>query len=488
MPIINFCFCGTGLNPARPGLATVNASKQFEDTILLPGPGSDTKIDAESKTTYYAPGTYKHGQDGKPTPRHTGPTSLFAGKLSLGYLRGTGEDDNIEYCVQEIAARQQQVSHDEKIVINLVGYSRGAASAIRLANKLYELYGNTVEVNLYLMDPNAGFGRHNSLRKTNIPPNVANAYFAFSLDDKSKIYKSRGLAQYHFHGNTQVTSIGLPGDHEQQELTRRGETPPLAAQCNEHYIFEFLKQHGAIEKDSAVPPIIPILSDKLESLQASQEVFATKGLNDNVLHSSMRLPFILQQFSIISSQPDCLSHFVDVINQIDPSEIKFRQYSYLLLCELSADYRNAKNDLERQSILLAAEKATEVVSIYNVIVVMQKDPEHNQALLSQNIVDLTQAINDFAAAVQIDTISHSVKATAAKLVGCVIGSVAAILGGVVGFIAGVRNLFSADGGCIATAIEWGARGFTIAKRATERNLNDNSIEDKFSNNASQQLI
>ena len=98
-----------------------------------------------------------------------------------GRIYGSGWDDNV-YRAVYLVTHLLGMGREPKY-INIIGWSRGAVTCLKIANKLFEVFADTIYINIFAVDPVPGGKTTITPDITTIPPNV-NAYLGvLALND-----------------------------------------------------------------------------------------------------------------------------------------------------------------------------------------------------------------------------------------------------------------------------------------------------------------
>jgi hypothetical protein len=99
----------------------------------------------------------------------------------------------------------------------LLGHSRGAATAVWLANEIFRQFGDQIDLHMVLSDPVTGPGHREKADFTVIPPNVKSLVVSYS-NEQNPFY----LPQEFIYNpsNTAVTTFGLKGGHNSIEYAK----------------------------------------------------------------------------------------------------------------------------------------------------------------------------------------------------------------------------------------------------------------------------
>ncbi|HAT8180578.1 TPA: hypothetical protein JA361_14255 [Legionella pneumophila] len=198
-------FAGTGCSAENPGahkIAIEHAETNGIPVVRVNGVGqsnnteqwSDTYVNASTHQVIGFDGTTR--EDAKNLNKHkltavekglsegvlTHAISSAEGTMAQlgGNLIGYGLQSNIEALMITLKGLEEEGNLPDHIC--LAGYSRGAGSALVLANRIYKEFGNKIKLNLFLSDPVPGPQLGPDSEKHNIPPNVesVNIFYATS--------------------------------------------------------------------------------------------------------------------------------------------------------------------------------------------------------------------------------------------------------------------------------------------------------------------
>lgn len=488
MPVINFNFCGTRTSAADNGVATNQAIKKFEDHLILTGVGALEKTDKEANIYYPTPGTYYRGADGKRVKSYfrMAGSYAYAGSiltpLRAGAVRGSGEEDNLNFSLGEVADWLSKNSNtSEPLTVNISGFSRGGAAAIRFANRLYQKYGEKITVNLYIQDPNAGYGRHGSLRKISVPPNVANAHFTFSKDDRSRFLRSFGLRQYEFLGKeTRISSIALPGNHGDQEYLRKKGWPD-AAKLNGFLMEQFFNGYGAklcegktLNEQPEIVLGMPQPEDQRNLYGFSEVSNQGKGLHAvmaSLMPQNIDPVNIRQQWRQWQGVPG-ISNLLEAVSAFRNSELKSQgyQFAYHLVADLN-QIKYDKNDRRYSQINDTANKAAVLINSLNARKNNDGKIDHQKAL---------EALKNFERTKHCGPAARS-REVFGKVVGAAVGVIfGAVFGSVFGCFSGMLRVKTGFiGGALMGAACGAAKGFSKTYGWTSRNITGETTHRAF---------
>jgi hypothetical protein len=152
-----------------------------------------------------------------------------------GTMTGYGWDDNIAEAVALLFDKgvneETQPDGDSSRPIstihrvNMIGWSRGAVTCLRIANRLEEI-GLPIEINIFAVDPVAGGDAGTRLEDTRIiPPNVRNYLATLAMDEQRKGFAPQDLSRIRVRdtAKSNVVFLPFPGKHNTQvRLDNRG--------------------------------------------------------------------------------------------------------------------------------------------------------------------------------------------------------------------------------------------------------------------------
>ncbi len=190
-------------------------------------------------------------------------------KLS-GTLDGSGWDDNV-YKACWLLTHLKWSAGRPIDTINLVGWSRGAVSCLKTANKLFEVFEDTININIFAIDPVPGqkiplIGDTWTDDNLLIPQNVRHYAAVLALDENGSFFEPTDrsnmklLAPRSQHGKQgnpdslnpdhtkpHVHFLPFPGNHS--DLVNVELSCPEVADSAKligHLAWQFLVQHGSV--------------------------------------------------------------------------------------------------------------------------------------------------------------------------------------------------------------------------------------------------
>jgi hypothetical protein len=263
------------------------------------GPGSETVTTTSRGYEYSTPGQRNPFTGGKKTteaPSIPGYFAALGGPRSgatehrsfideakgdtyetarkSGRLFGIGWDDNVARAADMVQGLV--FDHGRKpLCINMVGWSRGAVTCLRIANLLFDVFHYEIPLNILAADPVPGGKNLRSPDMVTIPPNVRNYLAIIALDDDRANFQPTDrdemvcLAPPTTHPVPRgvvipppnVHFLPLPGNHSciVGGFGKIGEVDPgsrAVADLVRHIGFKFLSHHGTIfQRGSYADPI-----------------------------------------------------------------------------------------------------------------------------------------------------------------------------------------------------------------------------------------
>lgn len=181
----------------------------------------------------------------------------------MGRALGDGWDDNVYKAVWLLTHLKFTMSQPIDTV-NIIGWSRGAVTCLKIANKLFEVFEDTLNVNIFAIDPVPGGYTSRTLDMLAIPPNVRNYLAVLALDadggnfqptDRTEIKLLAPKSEHGKGGNPDslnpqhikphVHFLPIPGNHS--DVVNVNLSHPLvknSATLCRHLAWQFLTAHG----------------------------------------------------------------------------------------------------------------------------------------------------------------------------------------------------------------------------------------------------
>ena len=182
---------------------------QFQGKIINEGVGSigdPHKIANEFSRTAQGEYFVKPVQDG----------TSWGATRGLKGATGDGVHVNVDNTVELI--RALNLAGNKPDQINMIGWSRGAVTCVRIAYQLYQSQDaniRNIPVHIFAVDPVAGAGHSSEVDATNLTPNVRNYFATLAMGETRRFFKpiagNRLVVQ-----NPSVTKtwvLPMPGHH-----------------------------------------------------------------------------------------------------------------------------------------------------------------------------------------------------------------------------------------------------------------------------------
>ncbi len=181
----------------------------------------------------------------------------------MGLALGRGWDDNVYKAVWMLTHLKFELEQPIDTV-NLVGWSRGAVTCLKMANKLFEVFEDTIEVNIFAVDPVPGGYTTRTPDMLQIPPNVRNYLAILALDadggnflptDRQDMKLLAPQSQHGKGGNPDslnathakphVHFLPMPGNHSDVvNVNLSSEAVGHSAKLCRHLALQFLMAYG----------------------------------------------------------------------------------------------------------------------------------------------------------------------------------------------------------------------------------------------------
>ena len=132
-------------------------------------------------------------------------------------ISGIGADENVMYVLSTL--RFLAKANQLPTTINMMGWSRGGVTCIRIAHFLnLEPELKNIPVNIFAIDPVAGAGHDNEPEAHTIGDNVKNYVATLSVHENRKGFTPMALTSdpstsLRFTGNTKYAILNMPGLH-----------------------------------------------------------------------------------------------------------------------------------------------------------------------------------------------------------------------------------------------------------------------------------
>ena len=170
------------------------------------------------------------------------PEKAKAGERAI---TGEGWDDNIRHSIAVLA---DVWASDMTGTLNMIGWSRGAVTCLRMANWIKEFLGNGININIFAIDPVAGLDAGERLKDTYVIPDIVKQYVGIlMLDEMRGDFKPQDLSRIEIadRNQTKVAFLPFPGVHNTPVMLRDsqlGEVTRLVRVI----AYKFLTLHGTL--------------------------------------------------------------------------------------------------------------------------------------------------------------------------------------------------------------------------------------------------
>ena len=134
-----------------------------------------------------------------------------------GNIAGQGWDENVLRTVNIIQDLQfEKGQHIDRV--NLVGWSRGAVTCIRIAHLMYEVFSDAIECNIFGVDPVAGMDAGEKMIDTQVlQPNVKRYIGILAMHEMRKTFSPQDWSRMAMDpAATTAILLPMPGVHSAQ--------------------------------------------------------------------------------------------------------------------------------------------------------------------------------------------------------------------------------------------------------------------------------
>jgi len=169
--------------------------------------------------------------------------------VDSGAATGHGWDDNIRHAIATLANVICGETGAEASIaqqVNMIGWSRGAVTCLRMANWIKEFLGRGVKVNIFAIDPVAGRDAGLKLTDTQIvDTNVDNYIGILALDETRKNFRPQDLNRIQIKNpmHTNLAFLPFPGIHDTVVMKEKDRRYPEVAQIVRYLGWKFLSKH-----------------------------------------------------------------------------------------------------------------------------------------------------------------------------------------------------------------------------------------------------
>lgn len=201
---------------------------------------------------------------------------LQSGK-GKGLVYGEGMDDNIRHALAVLAKNWSDFNGH---TVNMIGWSRGAVTCIRMANWIQEFFGTDINVNIFAVDPVAGGKLGEEVVDTYLIPKVVKSFVALiCMDDKRGGFTPQDLRRLKIQDRQSTTCVLLPmpGAHDTPVQLGKDARYAGVAEISRYLGFKFLQLHGTTFKSGVTVYTAAQLAEKYASVKADSNVFSKLG-------------------------------------------------------------------------------------------------------------------------------------------------------------------------------------------------------------------
>lgn len=202
---------GTGMNRNKHqdieivnyfgGFDYADCKSGYVDKLMLDGVGSDPKDPKHPPAGYFV---YDANADYKKRNIAESVKTPLAAAATNGY----GVVENVKFAEAVIANLKSKPDR-----VNMIGWSRGGMTAIRLANRLAAILPQ-IETNLFVVDPVAGSGSGKDPDEASLPPQVRNYVCILATGEKRSTFKPQDLSRLNITNSTNAVILPMPGVHD----------------------------------------------------------------------------------------------------------------------------------------------------------------------------------------------------------------------------------------------------------------------------------
>jgi hypothetical protein len=220
---------------------------EYRTYLILDGPGGT------GKSTPMA-GTFNWASRDRKLKARFGNKEMGDGSRSGlvgGLVGGSGWDDNVRHAIVTIANLEPLPD-----TVNLVGWSRGAVTCLKIADALYdpsttEGLFRQINVNIFAVDPVAGYNAGVVEDTRLITQNVKNYIGTLAQDERRGAFQPQDVNRLQIQnaGESNVVLLPFPGNHSTQVKVKKGldEVPQIVF----YLAYKFLSHFGTVFPDGA---------------------------------------------------------------------------------------------------------------------------------------------------------------------------------------------------------------------------------------------
>lgn len=234
--------------------------------------------------------TYQNVQNGLKESNFSGRHFLkpFQGVLKAvlnknnanrGGVYGEGMDDNIRHAISTISETWN--GNFAGKTLNLIGWSRGAVTCIRMSNWIKEFLGSDININIFAIDPVAGNDLGEMSADTFIIPDIVKKFIGIIVqDDKRGGYKPQDISRLKFQSAaTEVAFLPIPGSHDSLVKVNKDDNHFEVPYITRYLAYHFLNENGtnfnAVDEYSRITPAN--LTELYAAIKLKQDSYKNLG-------------------------------------------------------------------------------------------------------------------------------------------------------------------------------------------------------------------
>lgn len=178
---------------------------EYESWLMLDGVGSKTKSGQMA-------GQFDWASKDRLKKRGRKFSEWLESIPVVAMATGHGVSDNMRHAIVALANLEPMPTR-----LNLIGWSRGAVTALIIANKVAEIFPNLNDINIFAVDPVAGKGAGidpDKPENRTIPPEVRNYVAFLALGENRRTFKPQDASRVTVQSpSSNVVFLPLDGTH-----------------------------------------------------------------------------------------------------------------------------------------------------------------------------------------------------------------------------------------------------------------------------------
>ena len=307
MPVFTILNCGTNFDRYKRGELIADfgaemAGNEYQQFLITDGVGS------KGSKSNPLPGTFdpftRNKSSKKDTPQWSQTPMQTLNDVNQGqqgfaptghgFLRGVlpstgnkyaavtgdGWDDNIRHALATIAEAVPGLTG----TINMIGWSRGAVTCLRMANWITEFLGDGFDINIFAVDPVAGLDTGTRLHDTYfVPPTVKNYIAVLAMDEMRGDFKPQDMSRMQIANimNTNIAFLPFPGVHNTvvvQKKSGLGEVTQVVRALGYKFLTHFGTGFNAPENVPSHLAMCQLYGAMMIKRDKYRKLFGKKGL------------------------------------------------------------------------------------------------------------------------------------------------------------------------------------------------------------------